>query len=79
MSFSASDVFESSVPERQCFWCARLFGQVQRSRGEYSTFHPVSPFEKNNVIVVDPKTNPIPSSHRLIKAVMCSECPVHTG
>lgn len=37
--FSASDVPESPVPERQRFWRARVLGQVQRSRGERSAFH----------------------------------------
>lgn len=35
--FSAPDVPESPVPERQRFWRARVLGQVQRSRGERST------------------------------------------
>lgn len=35
--FSAADVPESPVPERQRFWRARVLGQVQRSRGEHST------------------------------------------
>ncbi len=42
MSLSASDVSESSVPERQCFRRAWVRKQVQWSRGEYSTFHPIS-------------------------------------
>lgn len=35
--FSALDVPQSPVPERQYFWRARVLGQVQRSGGESAT------------------------------------------
>lgn len=58
MSLSASDVSESSVPERQCFRCAWVLSQVQWSRGEYSTFHPISVLWRPDVIAVYLKPDP---------------------
>lgn len=84
MSLSASDVSEPSVPECQRFRCARVLSQVQRSRGECSTFH-FNVVRNERVKHVSVSNQSPPSlvvclmSHssfikRSILAVMCAQC-----